>query len=113
MPSDLDRKRTKLQERRMNLAVRALDREHRFMDAYSRARDLVPEDWHLHEYNAPMTPHRTKITIRLDADLVKWFRHIGFGYQERMNTVLRAYMNAVLAKYVESEGDRGVDGKPL
>lgn len=45
--------------------------------------------------------------------MVKWFRHIGWGYQERMNVVLRAYMNAVLAKYVETEDDRDIDGRPI
>ena len=113
MLTDPNRKRTKLQERSMTLMIEALDRERIFMNSYARARELVPEDWHFHEQDAPAKPRKTKITIRLDADMVRWFRHIGFGYQERMNVVLRAYMNAVLAKYVEREGDRSVDGNPL
>ncbi len=32
------------------------------------------------------------ITIRLDADVVKWFKAQGGGYQTRMNAVLRRYM---------------------
>ena len=33
------------------------------------------------------------VTIRLDADLLEWFRREK-GYQTRMNAVLRAYMQA-------------------
>jgi len=33
------------------------------------------------------------ITIRLDADLLDWFRQQQ-GYQTRINAILRAYMNA-------------------
>ena len=33
------------------------------------------------------------ITIRLDADLLEWFRQ-QTGYQTRINAILRAYMNA-------------------
>ena len=33
------------------------------------------------------------VTVRLDADLLEWFRR-NRGYQTRINAVLRAYMNA-------------------
>jgi uncharacterized protein (DUF4415 family) len=33
------------------------------------------------------------VTIRLDADLLDWFRRER-GYQTRINAILRAYMNA-------------------
>ena len=36
------------------------------------------------------------ITIRLDADLLEWFRKQK-GYQTRINTVLRTYMQANMA----------------
>jgi uncharacterized protein (DUF4415 family) len=32
------------------------------------------------------------VSIRLDEDVVKWFRARGRGYQTRMNAVLRAYV---------------------
>jgi uncharacterized protein (DUF4415 family) len=32
------------------------------------------------------------ITIRLDTDVVEWFKAQGKGYQTRMNAVLRRYM---------------------
>lgn len=37
-------------------------------------------------------PKRT-VTMRLDADLLEWFRR-NRGYQTRINAILRAYMNA-------------------
>jgi uncharacterized protein (DUF4415 family) len=37
---------------------------------------------------------KTEVTIRLDSDVVDFFRNAGKGYQTRMNAVLRAYMLA-------------------
>ncbi len=34
------------------------------------------------------------VTIRLDADVVEWFKRFGEGYQTRINSVLRSYMEA-------------------
>jgi uncharacterized protein (DUF4415 family) len=36
---------------------------------------------------------KTIVTMRLDADLLRWFRQHP-GYQTRINAILRAYMNA-------------------
>jgi uncharacterized protein (DUF4415 family) len=33
------------------------------------------------------------ITIRLDSDVLGWFKRLGTGYQTRMNQVLRRYMD--------------------
>lgn len=35
---------------------------------------------------------KQSVTIRLDADVVEWFKAQGKGYQTRMNAVLRRYM---------------------
>jgi len=35
------------------------------------------------------------ISLRLDADVLDWFKKQGPRYQSRMNAVLRAYMSAV------------------
>ncbi len=37
---------------------------------------------------------KKQITVRLDADMVEWFRNQGRGYQTRMNAVLRSYYEA-------------------
>jgi uncharacterized protein (DUF4415 family) len=34
------------------------------------------------------------VTIRLDVDLLEWFKAAGPGYQTRINQVLREYMDA-------------------
>ena len=37
---------------------------------------------------------KERVTMRLDADLLAWFRRDGRGYQTRMNAVLRAFFEA-------------------
>jgi uncharacterized protein (DUF4415 family) len=40
-----------------------------------------------------MPRHKKTVTMRLDADILDWFRS-NRGYQTRINAILRAYMNA-------------------
>jgi uncharacterized protein (DUF4415 family) len=40
-----------------------------------------------------MPQPKQTVTMRLDADLLAWFRRQR-GYQTRINAILRAYMNA-------------------
>jgi len=42
----------------------------------------------------PTAPRKAAISLRLDADVLDWFRAQGTGYQTRINAVLRAYMEA-------------------
>ena len=37
---------------------------------------------------------KVTMTIRLDGDVLTWFRDQGKGYQTRMNAVLRSYMES-------------------
>ena len=39
-----------------------------------------------------MPPSKQLMTLRLDQDVVSWFKSQGEGYQTRMNAVLRSYM---------------------
>lgn len=41
-----------------------------------------------------MPTGKSSITVRLDADVLEWFRKQGSRYQTRMNAVLRIYMEA-------------------
>ncbi len=43
---------------------------------------------------------KQSISLRLDRDLLEWFKTRGRGYQTRMNAVLRAYMRS------QQEADR-------
>jgi uncharacterized protein (DUF4415 family) len=42
-----------------------------------------------------LPPRKRGVHIRLDADVVDWFKSQGPGYQTRMNAVLRAFMGAI------------------
>lgn len=46
--------------------------------------------------NAKVVMPRPKetMTIRIDADVLEWFRKQGRGYQNRINAILRSYMRA-------------------
>jgi uncharacterized protein (DUF4415 family) len=39
-------------------------------------------------------PPKQAVTMRLDADVLSWFKEQGAGYQTRINKLLRAYMLA-------------------
>jgi uncharacterized protein (DUF4415 family) len=45
--------------------------------------------------NGTLVMPKTKeaISLRVDADILEWFRSLGPRYQTRMNAVLRAYMS--------------------
>jgi uncharacterized protein (DUF4415 family) len=39
-------------------------------------------------------PRKALLSLRIDADVIDWFKAQGAGYQSRMNALLRAYMEA-------------------
>ena len=56
--------------------------------------DTEPTDEAFWKTARVVMPRRKKaVTMRLDADLLEWFRRQP-GYQTRINAILRAYMNA-------------------
>lgn len=54
------------------------------------------------EWTRPGIPfsaeNKRQITLRLDADVLDFFRHTGTRYQTRINQVLRTYMQAHVTK---------------
>jgi uncharacterized protein (DUF4415 family) len=42
------------------------------------------------------TPRKESVSLRIDADVLAWFKAQGPGYQTRMNAVLRAFKEASL-----------------
>ena len=59
---------------------------------YSDAPELDDSFWQnaIIEY-----PERKKpVTLRLDSDVLEWFKSKGRGYQTRINAVLRTYVEA-------------------
>jgi len=49
---------------------------------------------------------KRQLTLRLDSDVVEWFKKQGRGYQTKMNALLRAYMKE--HDKVNSSRTRGV-----
>lgn len=43
-------------------------------------------------------PTKTLLSLRVDSDVIAWFKSQGSGYQSRMNALLRAYMQAHVTK---------------
>ena len=41
-----------------------------------------------------LVSRKALLSLRIDSDVVEWFRAQGAGYQSRMNALLRAYMEA-------------------
>ncbi len=39
-------------------------------------------------------PRKAQITLRVDSDVLEWFKKRGRGYQTKVNALLRAYMEA-------------------
>ncbi|MEM6371830.1 MAG: BrnA antitoxin family protein [Pseudomonadota bacterium] len=61
----------------------------------------LPEKWTGLDHGDPIDRHQTRITLRMDADMVRWFRKLGPGYQKRINRVLRIYWTALLAGHIQ------------
>ena len=49
-------------------------------------------DWSLAERGRFYRPVKKQVTLRLDADLIAWFRSKGGRYQTQINAALREYM---------------------
>jgi uncharacterized protein (DUF4415 family) len=49
--------------------------------------------------------HKKLLSLRIDPDVIDWFRSQGPGYQTRMNAVLRRYMQAQKAKAAKAKSE--------
>jgi len=56
----------------------------------------TPEDWAtaVAHRGLPLPVRKQQIALRVDADVLAWYRAQGAGWQTRMNAVLRAFRNA-------------------
>ncbi len=59
---------------------------------YSEIPEL-DEDW-FKEAIVVMPRTKVVVTLRIDPDVLAWFKKQGSGYQTRINALLRAYMDA-------------------
>lgn len=55
-----------------------------------------PADWAnaVAHRGLPLPSRKAQIALRVDEDVLAWFREQGAGYQTRMNAVLKAYRDA-------------------
>ncbi len=42
----------------------------------------------------PVDKNKVQVTLRIDSDVLEWFKSQGKGYQTKINSLLRAYMEA-------------------
>jgi uncharacterized protein (DUF4415 family) len=69
----------------------------------------IPPEWHAIAQEVP-APAKVPMTLRVDADVAKFFRSMGAGHLPRMNAVLRSFMHARLAGVVK--GPEAVEYQP-
>ena len=58
--------------------------------------DRIPEEWHEIATRRPEQA-KLKVNLRLEADVLRFFKSMGAGYGPRINDVLKSYMHARLA----------------
>ena len=108
------RRMTRRQRRHWRLAVdvrRRIETDiHEFLNPNG-----VPPEWHeIWEDPDRRDPKRTRCTVAFDADLVRFFKAMGPGYQVRMNRVLRAFMELHLSGLIDGpDANRYVDQPSL
>jgi uncharacterized protein (DUF4415 family) len=56
--------------------------------------DAAPLDIDWTKARLVLPPGKENVTLRVDRDVLAWFRASGKGFHTRMNAVLRAYMEA-------------------
>lgn len=60
----------------------------------------------------PWPPKKETITIRVDSDVLGWFKQQGRGYQTRINQVLRRYISVASERRPSRTGARRASSAP-
>lgn len=71
-------------------------------DSPEELADLPEDFWDEAELVVPVA--KRPISLRLDEDVLEWFRGLGPRYQTRINAVLRAYMTRTARRSDAPEG---------
>ncbi|HUF10555.1 MAG TPA: BrnA antitoxin family protein [Rhodothermales bacterium] len=61
---------------------------------YSDIPELDDSFWETVDVVMPATPEKKQISIKIDREVLDYFRKDGPGYQTRMNAVLRSFVRA-------------------
>ena len=67
--------------------------------------DFLDEEWFENAVFVNPSAEKERISIRLDEDILEFFRAGGKGYQSRINKVLREYMAVQKHKSGDAHGD--------
>lgn len=59
---------------------------------YSDIPSATPEQWREAERGRFYRPVKQQLTLRIDADVIAWYKSQGRGYQTRINEILRQAM---------------------
>ena len=59
---------------------------------YSEIPELDDEFWK--NAQLVMPENKVKVTMRLDPDVLNWFKSQGRGYQTKINAILKSYIQA-------------------
>jgi uncharacterized protein (DUF4415 family) len=62
------------------------------IEAAARSEGEEEFDWSNAQVGIPES--KAQLTLRIDRDVLEWFRAQGRGYQTRMNAVLRSFVEA-------------------
>ncbi len=63
---------------------------------FSDSPEIAPERFARAMVRKGLKPvsRKEQLTLRIDSDVLEWFRKQGQGYQTKINALLRAYMEA-------------------
>jgi len=67
-------------------------------EAIRKDPDAVPHDFNWSDAVLVIPPKKKAISIRVDEDVLDYFKHEGAGYQRRMNAVLRSFVQQKKSK---------------
>ena len=68
-------------------------------DAEIDVSDIPPLDESFFKKATVRMPHPKKaVSLRLDTDILEWFKEQGKGYQTKINAILRVYMQAMKSR---------------
>lgn len=69
----------------------------------STVREEVPDEWHMLEFDYAVSEKKEKVTLYLDRSVARCFKAMGKGYQERINALLRTWMQMKINEYLRVE----------
>ncbi|MFQ8430544.1 BrnA antitoxin family protein [Amaricoccus sp. W119] len=99
------------------LPVAEIRRDLDTMETWNAERRLkergLPEGWDALAWDLPAEPAKTKMTLRLDREVIDWYAALGPDHGARINAVLRLYMLGVQSREIESPEQFDWRGTPV